>query len=135
MVLTFLNKYRDVGLLILRVGLGVMMFIHGFGKASIDVSAWERLGNAAHAPLAPAVFGGLAILFEMLGGLLLAAGFLTRIALLMLICVMLGALSFHFQAPPDKGGGFNNASHALELLIVFLGLLFIGPGAYSVDRK
>lgn len=32
MILRSLDKYRDVGLLILRVGIGLMFMIHGFPK-------------------------------------------------------------------------------------------------------
>ena len=39
MVFSFLDKYRDAGLLILRVGIGVMFVLHGYPKLS------RRSGN------------------------------------------------------------------------------------------
>ena len=35
----------------------------------------------------------------------------------------------------DPKQGINEASHAIELGIVFLSLIFIGPGKYSIDKK
>ena len=32
MVLRFLDKYRDIGLLFLRIGIGVMFIMHGLPK-------------------------------------------------------------------------------------------------------
>jgi putative oxidoreductase len=34
-----------------------------------------------------------------------------------------------------KGEGLNGAAHAIEDAIVFAGLLFVGPGRFSVDKK
>ena len=44
---------------------------------------------------------------------------------------MIVAALVHFS----KGDGVNGASHAIELAIVFFGLIFIGPGKYSVDKR
>jgi putative oxidoreductase len=35
----------------------------------------------------------------------------------------------------NAGQGISGASHAIEALIVFLGLTLIGPGKYSIDKK
>jgi putative oxidoreductase len=77
------------------------------------------------------VFGLLAALSEAVGGLLLILGLFFRVACLLLVGVMIGAMIFHLK----RGDGFNMWSHAFEALVVFVSLLFIGPGAYSVDRK
>jgi putative oxidoreductase len=34
-----------------------------------------------------------------------------------------------------NGDGFNAASHAIEAGIVFLSLILIGPGHFSLDHK
>jgi len=44
---------------------------------------------------------------------------------------MAGALTYHLKSGDD----FNKYAHALESLIIFTGLLFVGPGKYSVDKK
>jgi len=71
-----------------------MMLAH-VGRRS-PTPACGKTGQSAHMPFAPPL-RILAALFEPLGGLLLA-WLHERIGLLMLICVMLGALNFHFRA-------------------------------------
>ena len=34
-----------------------------------------------------------------------------------------------------KGDGLKGASHAIEAGVVFLSLILIGPGTYSIDEK
>jgi len=41
------------------------------------------------------------------------------------------AALLHFKT----GGGIEEAAHAIEDAITFAGLIFIGPGKYSVDKK
>ena len=41
MVLRFLDKYRDIGLLFLRIGIGVMFIMHGLPKLIGGPEKWE----------------------------------------------------------------------------------------------
>lgn len=34
-----------------------------------------------------------------------------------------------------KGDGIDGGAHAIEDVIVFAGLIFVGPGRFSVDKK
>lgn len=129
----FLSRYRYAGLLILRIGFGVMFIIHGLPKLSGGVTAWTRVGGAMQyvgIDFLPAFWGFMAACSEVFGGVLLMLGFLFRPACLMLLATMAVAATMHF----GKGDGFNVASHAIEDGIVFLSLLFIGPGKYSIDK-
>ena len=130
MVLTGLTKYRDHGLLLLRVGLGVAFMIHGFPKLMGGPDTWTGLGSRVGLPL-PVVFGFIAAVSETVGGLLLILGLYFRVACILLAGTMAGALTYHLK----DGDGFNEFSHALESLIVFAALILIGPGKYSVDKK
>jgi putative oxidoreductase len=129
-VLTSLTKYRDFGLLLLRVGLGVAFILHGWPKITGGPQLWTGLGSNVDLPL-PAVFGFMAALGEFGGGSLLVLGWFFRPACILLLLTMLGALTYHLR----QGDGFNTFSHALESAVVFAGLIFVGPGAWSVDRK
>jgi putative oxidoreductase len=80
---------------------------------------------------APAIWGFLAALAEFGGGLLLALGLWFRPACLGLLITMIMATVMHLS----KGDGFSGYSHALESAFVFLGLLFAGPGRYSLDER
>ncbi len=81
MVFSFLDKYRDVGLLILRVGIGVMFVFHGYPKLIAGPEAWAMIGGSMKVlgiGFAQTAWGFMAALSECAGGILLAVGFFTR---------------------------------------------------------
>ena len=134
MVLRFLDKYRDIGLLILRVGIGVMFIMHGLPKLTGGPEKWEMLGGTMKSlgvGFAPMAWGFMAALSECGGGLLLALGFFTRPACFFLLATMIVAMSTHIS----KGDPFVTYSHAMEAGILFISLIFIGPGKYSLDGQ
>ncbi len=132
MILRSLDKYRDVGLLILRVGIGIMFMSHGLPKLIAGPEKWLILGgtmNSLGVDFAPMVWGFMAAFSEFAGGMLLALGFFTRPACFFLLATMIVATSMHIS----KGDPFLKYSHAMEAGILFLSLIFIGPGKYSLD--
>ena len=50
MLLKFLGKYRDVGLLVLRLGLGIMFMAHGLPKLAGRTYPLDHFGEK-HEPL------------------------------------------------------------------------------------
>jgi len=46
MIFHKLDKHRDIGLLILRVGIGIMFMCHGFPKLTTGPEVWTKLGGA-----------------------------------------------------------------------------------------
>jgi putative oxidoreductase len=134
MRLGFLGAYKNVGLLIMRVGLGVSFILHGYPKLAGGPELWAQLGKAMAAlgvDVAPTLWGLAAALTEFGGGILLIIGFYFRPAALLLAITMLVALNMHLS----RGDGFQVYSHALELVAVFGGLLLVGPGGFSADRE
>lgn len=128
-----LSKYSDVGLLILRVGVGVMMMTHGIPKLAGGPEMWKGVGESMSnfgITFMPVAWGFAAAFAEGIGGLLLAIGLASRIAAFLLLCTMIVAATMHLS----NGDGLSGASHAMELAFVFFGLIFIGPGKYSVDK-
>jgi putative oxidoreductase len=127
----------DVGLLILRLVVGLSLAAHGaqklfgwFGGYGIAGTGQflEQLGfrpGRLHAAQAGLV--------EVLGGLFLAAGLLTPAAAAAFVAVMVvAAVSVHF-----KGGFFaQNGGYEYTLVLgaAALALAFTGPGAISLDR-
>ncbi len=133
-ILGNLGKYKNTGLLITRLGLGAMMVLHGYPKILGGPSLWLKLGGAMAAigiKFMPVFWGFMAASTETFGGILLFLGLFFRPALLLLFFTMFIAAAMHIY----KGDGINEAAHAIELAFVFAGLLFIGPGKYSVDKK
>jgi len=133
MILTSLNRFRDLGLLILRIGLGAMFIYHGLPKLLAGPEFWAKIGPATGflgIHFLPVFWGFMSAAAEGIGGLLLLLGLLSRPACLLLFINMAVATSFHF----GRGDGLAIASHAIEDGIVFLSLVLIGPGRYSLDE-
>jgi putative oxidoreductase len=133
-ILDNLGKYRNTGQLIVRVGLGAMMMVHGLPKIMGGPDGWAAIGGSMKVigvDFIPAFWGFMAAIAEGLGGFLLILGLFFRPVNMLLTFTMVIAALVHF----NKGEGINGASHAIELGIVFFSLIFIGPGKYSVDKK
>ena len=118
---------RDVGLLILRVGAGGLMLVHGVPKL-------ERLmgggGFADPIGIGPTPSLALAVFAEVGCSIALALGLLTRLATLPLITTMLVAvLVVHADDPWSK------KELGLLYLVPYLTLLLAGPGRFAVDAK
>jgi putative oxidoreductase len=134
MILTSLTKFRDWGLLFLRVALGgFYLYVHGWHKLAGGVHAWREIGLATRyvgIHFAPVFWGLMAALSETLGCVLVILGFLFRPACFLLFITLTVASAMHM----GKNQGLETASHAIELAILFFSLLFIGPGKYSIDK-
>lgn len=126
------NKFNtDYGLLIIRIGIGVMFMFHGYPKLLGGVEMWAKIGGAMGnigIYFAPVFWGFMASFAEFAGGLCLVIGFLFRPALAMLIFTMFIAALMHYT----NGDGFGGYSHALESASVFVGLFIAGPGKYAL---
>ncbi|MEI8312219.1 MAG: DoxX family protein [Verrucomicrobiota bacterium] len=134
MNLSWLGQYRDLGILLLRAGIGVMMVLHGWPKLAGGQQKWEEVGAAmSHVGISfwPVLWGFLAAMSETLGGALLAAGFLTRYAALFITFTMAVATAMMYHV---GHASFNEWSHPAEIGIVCLSLVIIGAGKYSIDR-
>lgn len=133
--LGFLGKYRDAGLFVLRVGVGMCFIKHGWSKIS-NPDLWEGIGGAVGAlgftvpPVIAKGLGFLAAISEFGGGICLVLGFMFRLACIFMACTMAVALATHLK----KGDSFGIYSHALESLILFFSLIFIGPGKIGFER-
>jgi putative oxidoreductase len=133
-ILDNLGKYRNTGLLLIRIGLGVMFIIHGFPKLAGGPNGWTALGGSMKVigiDFLPIFWGFMAAVTETFGGFLLIVGLFFRPALILLTFTMIIAALVML----GKGDGLKGASQAIELGVVFFGLIFIGPGKYSVDKK
>ncbi|MBC7616524.1 MAG: DoxX family protein [Pedobacter sp.] len=130
-----LSKYRNTGLLIMRIGLGIMMMMHGFPKLSGGLEMWIKIGGSMKVigiDFFPIGWGFMAAATESIGGLFLLLGLFFRPVNILLLFTMIVASLVHLI---DLKQDIMEASHAIELGVVFLGLVFIGPGKYSIDKK
>ncbi len=135
MILTSLTKFRDWGLLFLRVALGAFyIYVHGWRKLAGGVHQWQEIGTAVRfvgIHFGYTFWGLMAALAETVGCVGVILGFLFRPACLMLLITMLVATAMHLGSHQ----GLGRASEAVELAILFFSLLFIGPGKYSIDKN
>lgn len=128
------EELRNIGLLILRAGLGIMFILHGYPKMFGGPETWEQVGMAMQyigIDFAPMFFGFMAGVAEFFGGIFLLLGLFFTPSLVLLFLVMLVATLNHFGAADP----FTDYSHSIEMAVVFLSLMFIGAGKYSLDEK
>lgn len=129
-----LGQYKDFGLLLIRVGLGILFIYHGLPKLIAGPVRWERLGNAAGAVgihFLPTFWGLMCAVAETFGGVLVIVGLAFRPVCILLVINLIVAAAFTYHA----SGNFLDATHAIEDAVVFAGLIFVGPGKYSVDKS
>jgi len=132
MRLTFLAKYREAGLLLIRVSIGVLFILYTAPALIGGPKAWAHFGAGAaefglHSHLQ--LWGFLGSLLGCLGGVLMIFGLFFRIGVLLVLVLAIGhALAVY------EGAGFRFALPSIEMCFVLAGLLFIGPGKYSVDK-
>jgi putative oxidoreductase len=124
-----MDHYRDLGLLILRLGFGLSFFWHhGYPKLAGGPQTWERIGDAVAnvgIEFAHVAWGLAAALSEGVGGLLFAGLFFRP------VCVaMFGVMVF--ATIEQFGREMPQPEHALKNAFVLAGLFLAGPGRYTV---
>lgn len=131
----FVGGRIGIGLLLLRVVLGIGMMSHGWSKIQNATGWMNRPGHAGP----PGVLQALGAAGEFFGGLGLVLGVLTPIAALGVVCTMLGALILvHFP----KGTPWLSTKMGVDTwedvgfyLFGGLALLLAGPGLFSIDAQ
>lgn len=122
----------NIGLLVLRIGIGVIFIFHGLPKLMGGVETWTQIGSTMSMvgiSFAPAFWGFMAAFAEAIGGIFIILGLLHRPVALMLVFTMIVAVLMHVTA----GDPFGIYSNALKGLVVFIALFITGPGKYSLD--
>jgi putative oxidoreductase len=128
-----LGRYSSSGLLIMRIGLGAMMITHGYPKLMGGPEMWGKVGGAmANLGVSayPGFWGFMAAFAESICALFVILGLWFRPACLLITFTMIVAAVHHIKA----GDGLQGAGHAIELAFAYFGLMFVGPGKYSVDK-
>jgi putative oxidoreductase len=117
----------DISMLLLRVGFGILMIPHGYAKLlKFGEKQNEFMDFMGMGPSTSLV---LAIFAELICSSLLVLGLFTRAATVPLIVT---AIVITFLA--HDGDIFGKAYGGFSYLLVYIVLLLIGPGKYSLDR-
>jgi putative oxidoreductase len=119
--------FPDAGVLLVRLWLGLTMaFAHGLSKVS-DLPGFVASVEESGIPL-PFVTAPIAAFGEFFGGLLLALGWFTRPASVVLFGTMfVAAFVVHGSEP------FAEKELALAYLVMATAIGVAGPGRFSVD--
>jgi putative oxidoreductase len=126
-------SYRntDMGLLLLRVGVSLSLFLkHGLEKLTGYSKMVQHFPDpihiGAHASLA------YALLTDGICTILIAAGLFTRVASALLFINLLTAFFFVHHAAFFTDG---HVELVMVYMIVFAALILTGPGGLSVDAR
>ncbi len=127
---TMLDQHKDTAYALLRIVAGFLFFCHGAQKI---LGLMLREGQSQPALMS---LHGLAGVIELVGGLMIAAGFLTGIAAF--ICSGQMAVA-HFYSHQFAGNGFwpiqNRGELAIIYCFLFLFIAMAGAGKWSVDNR
>jgi len=132
----------QISILLLRAFIGPCLIIHGLGKLGIvgpggpnamqGFIGWLQSLGVPFAPLQ----ARLAMLSELVGGILLILGLAYRpAAIVCMITLLVAAFIGH------KGGGYlitntpPGNEYALNLAVILLVMALLGPGSYSLDAR
>lgn len=129
----FLENNKDIGILVLRLGIGcAFALIFGLMKIQAGSEMWTMIGGALGKfgiTFAPAFWGFMASLSEFGGGILLILGLFVRPAAFFMAFTMIVAMTTHFSMQDQ----WYNTIQPIEMLAVFICLIFTGAGKYSLD--
>jgi putative oxidoreductase len=136
---SFLSFLQSFGLLVARLGLGGILLLHGWMRWDAGVSTQIDYLTQFRTPYAEVAAWG-AIIFELVGGVLLIVGALTRFVGLGVLIeqILIIAYTNWYKWPPTllNADGTYKGGYEYNVALGLLGLLLfvMGGGAVSIDR-
>ncbi|MFC0273488.1 DoxX family protein [Metabacillus herbersteinensis] len=127
-----MNK-NEVGIVVLRVVLGLIFFVHGLtkfqGGINNTVGFFDSIGI-------PGFMAYVVALIELIGGIALILGIGTRIVSVLFAVIMLGAIAT-VKFPVGLLGNGQMAGYELDLALLAMSiyLVFANKSAFSLDNK
>jgi putative oxidoreductase len=125
--INYTETTMSIALLIIRIGIGILMIHHGYDKLvnfkeyQPDFMNFLGLGNT--------ISLGLVVFAELFCSVLLLIGLFTSLATIPLIITMAVAVFVH------DGAVFAKGELATLYLFVYIAVMIVGPGKYSLDAK
>lgn len=122
------NLQTHIGLALLRIAPSIMMLTHGFPKFQKMIGGNFEFGDPIGIGAAPSLF--LTVIAEVVCPVLIIIGFKTRLmAIPVVITMLVAAFMVHLSDP------FGVKEKALVYLVIFLAIILLGPGKFSIDKK
>ncbi len=127
------DRQSNFGLLIMRLGLAAVLLIHSLPKLFAGSHSWQSVGTTLgfiNVGLPVAVLGFSMLLLETLGAVSFMFGYFFRIACIILF-IIFGLYFFNYFSIGYRTLMLWSAG----LAAVFFGLIYVGPGRYSIAVK
>lgn len=128
-----LNSFSDFAVLIMRLSIGIIyMLVFGLRKLTGGVELWKKLGTAMSKfgiNFMPEVWGFMAMFSEFFVPILMILGFLYRPSLCLITFTMVMASITHLS----KMDPWGDVAFPLIMMFVFISMLIMGPGKFSID--
>lgn len=121
-------KNKDIALLLLRIGVGVIFIVAGWSKLSGIEGVQGFFGNIG-IPLAGFMAWVVAIV-EFVGGIMILLGYKVEAPGILLAIVMLVAI---FTVKMSGDNGFSGMRLEIMLLLASLAIAMMDTGKYSVE--
>lgn len=118
----------DIGLLIIRLGISLLMMTHGFGKmeklfAAGEIEFYNFMG------LGPKISLLLTVIGEFAAPVFISLGLFTRMAAFLSAFTM-GVAAFIVHA----GDPLSDQEASMMYFFCFAAVFFAGPGRFSIDH-
>lgn len=124
----------DIGILIVRIALGGIIFFHGFHKLLHGIDETTQILASGGIP-APGLLAYFVYVSEVLAPVLIVLGVFTRLSALTIVVTLITILIvLPFPVGLDEHGAMNIESQ-LYFLALSAALFFTGPGRYSVKQN
>lgn len=132
---SFFASKINSGLLIMRIIIGLIFFLHGIAKFTIGIHGIALFFASVGIPAA-GLFAWVVTLLETFGGLALILGIGTRITALLLSITMIITtfIVIQLHIPFISTQTATGYELNLALLAALIPILILGPGRYSLAR-
>ncbi len=126
------DRHHPAWLDVVRIGLGVFLFLKGIGFIS-DTTRLIELVNGLKIDLWPVMAVHYVAFAHIFGGFLIALGVLTRLSCLLQIPILLVAVFF---VNIRQGFSYLNSELWVSMVTLLLVILFyiVGSGRFSMDE-
>ena len=127
------ERQSNFGLLIMRLGLAAALLFYSLPKLFAGSHNWQSVGTTLafiNLGVPETILGFSMLLLEALGAVSLMFGYFFRIACIVLL-IIFGLYFFNYF----RIGYQTLMLWSAGLAAVFLGLIYVGPGRYSIAVK
>jgi len=124
-----LLPYSFIGIAIVRITIGLVLFYIGLMTLGVKKTSYEnemKMKDFPFSKVVPLSFG----IAEITIGLFLIVGFLTQLMILLAVYIFLNLI--FIEKFVGRVFDYPNIFY-IALILMSISILFLGPGAYSVD--